>query len=55
MKKLPNLSSVDQVNKLKLWLSTEIVEQGSYDINELYNLLKNHFDLIAKYEHRINK
>lgn len=48
MKNLPALSSIDQANKLKLWFTEEVIDQGNYDVHKLYDLLEQHFNLMAK-------
>lgn len=47
MKELPPLSAIDRADKLKLWLATEVLEQGEWDYDEFYNLLESHFALVS--------
>jgi hypothetical protein len=46
---LPPLSAIDRRDKLILWLATDVLEQGEYDLDEFYNLLESHFALVSKW------
>ena len=44
---LPPLSAIDRKDKLLLWLATEVLEQGKWDLDEIYELLESHFALVS--------
>lgn len=44
---LPPMSEIDRKDKLILWLATEVVEHGKWDLYEFYNLLESHFALVS--------
>jgi len=44
---LPPLSAIDRKDKLILWLATDVLEQGAYNLDEFYNLLESHFALVS--------
>lgn len=44
---LPRLSEIDRKDKMILWLATEVLEQGEYDLDEFYALLEAHFALVS--------
>ena len=44
---LPPLSAIDRKDKLILWLATDVLDQGTYDLDEFYNLLESHFALVS--------
>ena len=44
---LPPLSAIDRKDKLLLWFATEVLEQGKWDLDEIYELLESHFALVS--------
>lgn len=44
---LPPLSAIDRRDKLILWLASDVVEQGKFYPDELYDLLESHFALVS--------
>ena len=44
---LPPLSAIDRKDKLILWLATDVLEQGKYDLDAFYDLIEAHFALVS--------
>ena len=51
---LPPLSTIDRKDKLILWLATDVLEQGKWNLDEFYNLLESHFALVSTWR-ELNK
>ena len=47
LNELPPLSAIDRRDKLQLWLATEVLEQGVWDLDKFYDLLESHFALVS--------
>jgi hypothetical protein len=47
---LPPLSAIDRRDKMILWLATEVLEQGVWDYDNFYELLKSHFELVSNWK-----
>jgi len=52
---LPPLSAIDRKDKLLLWLATEVLEQGKWDLDEIYELLESHFALVSTWRKLQNR
>jgi len=52
---LPPLSAIDRKDKLILWLATEVLEQGKWDLAEFYELLESHFALVSTWRKLQNR
>ena len=52
---LPPLSTIDRKDKLILWLATDVLEQGKWNIDEFYQLLESHFALVSTWRKLENK
>jgi hypothetical protein len=48
-KKIPSLASIDRRDKLELWLAMEVLEQGVWDVEEIYDLLESYFALVSEF------
>ena len=51
---LPPLSTIDRKDKLILWLATDVLEQGKWNLDEFYDLLESHFALVSTWR-ELNK
>ena len=52
---LPPLSAIDRKDKLLLWLATEVLEQGKWNLDEIYELLESHFALVSTWRKLQNR
>ena len=52
---LPPLSAIDRKDKLLLWLATEVLEQGKWDLDKFYELLESHFALVSTWRKLQNR
>jgi len=47
LNELPPLSAIDRRDKMQLWLATEVLEQGVWDLDKFYDLLESHFAFVS--------
>ena len=53
--KLPPLSTIDRKDKLILWLATDVLEQGKWNLGDFYDLLESHFALVSTWRKLENR
>ena len=52
---LPPFSAIDRKDKMILWLATEVLEQGKWDLDSFYELLESHFALVSTWRKLQNR